>query len=94
MTPESQIQNKIIKFLENEWYTCVKLIKTNLNGVPDLLVLKWDETCFFVEVKTETGRLSKLQSFRIKKFEENNYKVFVPKGYDDFVKKYANYIDK
>ena len=52
MNNESKIQNKIIKFLEQEgWYT-LKLIKTNVNGIPDLVASKPDDV-LRIEVKTE-----------------------------------------
>lgn len=47
---ESKIQARIIKRLEAQGYYVVKLILTNKNGIPDLLVLK-DGKAFFVEVK-------------------------------------------
>ena len=37
---ESKIQARIIKRLEAQGYYVVKLILTNKNGIPDLLVLK------------------------------------------------------
>ena len=88
---EQAIQKKITNFLTDKWYQVVKLIKTNVNWVPDLMVLTWDEKMFFVEVKTEKGKLSPLQIFRIKKLEENWYKVIVPYWYDDFINKYEEY---
>ena len=54
----------------------VKLIQTSKNGIPDLLLLK-DGIASFIEVKTETGRLSELQKYRIKQLEEKGFKVEV-----------------
>ena len=63
---EQQIQKKIIDKLESEGWYVIKLIKTNKNGIADLLALKDNEKPFFIEVKTPTGKLSELQKFRIK----------------------------
>jgi len=73
---EAQIQAKIIDRYEKDGYMVVKLIQTSKNGIPDLLLLK-DGVASFVEVKTETGRLSELQKFRIKQLEEKGFKVEV-----------------
>jgi Holliday junction resolvase len=61
---ESKIQSKIIKRLESEGWLCVKLIKTNKNGIPDLVCFK-DGKSMFIEVKREEGILSELQKYRI-----------------------------
>ena len=73
---ETQIQAKIIDRYEKDGYMVVKLIQTSKNGIPDLLLLK-DGIASFVEVKTETGRLSELQKYRIKQLEEKGFKVEV-----------------
>ena len=39
---EQQIQSKKIKELEAEGYYVIKLIKTNKNGIPDVLALHKD----------------------------------------------------
>ena len=91
---EQVIQKKITDFLTKKWYEVVKLIKTSCNWVPDLMVMTWDEKMFFVEVKTERGKLSALQKFRIKKLEENGYKVIVPYWYEDFIDKFYKLILK
>lgn len=62
---ESKFQNKIIKSLEAKGYYVLKLIKTNKNGIPDLLALKPNEIKF-IEVKGKTTPVTKLQEFRIK----------------------------
>ena len=70
---EQQIQKKIIdRYTANGWYV-IKLIKTNKNGIPDLLCLKSGETPLFIEVKTEIGRLSKLQEYRIDELKKAGF---------------------
>jgi Holliday junction resolvase len=61
---EQQIQKKIITQLEAIGFFVVKLIKTNKNGIPDLLAVKENRT-IFVEVKQEKGKLSEIQKHRI-----------------------------
>lgn len=49
-TLESDIQARIIARLKAEGWLCVKLVSTNLPGIPDLLMLK-DGKARFIEVK-------------------------------------------
>jgi Holliday junction resolvase len=74
MILESSIQSKIIKQLTQEGWLCVKLIKTSVNGIPDILCHRQGET-MYVEVKRETGKLSELQKIRIKQLEEQGITV-------------------
>jgi len=73
---ESQIQSKIIKRYQSDGWIVVKLIKTNTNGIPDLMCLKNGET-IFIEVKRPTGKVSALQKLRIKQLEDEQFKVLV-----------------
>lgn len=84
---EQAIQAKIIKRLEKDGYYVIKLIKTNKNGIPDLLAIKKNE-CFFIEVKTEKGKLSEVQKFRIDELKELGIytKIWVDYGKDYITK--------
>jgi Holliday junction resolvase len=74
---EQQIQKKIIdKYTIDGWYV-IKLIKTNKNGIPDLLCLKKDEIPLFIEVKTSIGVVSKLQEYRINELNEAGFKAII-----------------
>ena len=66
---ESKIQARIIKRLEAQGYYVVKLILTNKNGIPDLLVLK-DGKAFFVEVKRPGEKPRPLQEYRMNELRE------------------------
>ncbi len=70
MATEQQIQSKRIKQLEEEGYFVLKLIKTNKNGIPDILAIPPDSNVIFSEVKTPQGRLSKLQEYRLKELKK------------------------
>ena len=77
---EQQIQTKRIKQLEAEGYYVIKLVMTNKPGIPDLIAIPKDCNVLFVEVKQPTGKLSKLQEYRIKELEEHGIKVEIYKG--------------
>lgn len=72
---EQQIQAKRIKQLEAEGYYVIKLMKTNKNGIPDLIAIPRDSNVLFSEIKTPKGRLSEIQKYRIKELEEHGIKT-------------------
>tara|TARA_R110002020_G_scaffold35241_3_gene106482 strand:- start:393 stop:638 length:246 start_codon:yes stop_codon:yes gene_type:complete len=77
---EQQIQSKRIKELEAEGYYVIKLIKTNKNGIPDLIAIPAGADVLFSEIKTPNGRLSPLQRFRLKELEEHGCRTEVYNG--------------
>ena len=77
---EQQIQKKRIEDLEAEGYYVIKLIKTNKNGIPDIIALPPDCEVLFSEVKKPKGRLSILQEYRIKELKEHGFKTEVYRG--------------
>ena len=74
---EQQYQKKLIYRYSADGYYVIKLIKTNVNGIPDLLCLKTGEAPLFIEVKTKKGVISKLQEFRIKELKDRGFTAFV-----------------
>tara|TARA_R110002020_G_scaffold249416_1_gene463350 strand:+ start:124 stop:366 length:243 start_codon:yes stop_codon:yes gene_type:complete len=77
---ETDIQAKRIKQLEAEGYYVIKLLKTNKNGIPDLIAIPQNSDVLFSEVKTPKGRLSKLQEYRIKELKKHGLKTEIYKG--------------
>jgi Holliday junction resolvase len=73
---ESARQTKIKKQLEKEGWFVIKLIKTSVNGIPDLMALKNGET-IFIEVKQPKGVLSEIQKYRIKELREKGFLVYI-----------------
>jgi hypothetical protein len=78
---EQQIQSKRIKELEAQGYYVIKLVRTNKNGIPDLLAIPRDSNVLFCEVKRPDGKLSKLQEFRIKELNEHGIRTEVFRGH-------------
>jgi Holliday junction resolvase len=76
---ESQIQLKKIKELEAHGYYVIKLTKTNKNGIPDIIAIPPNSDVEFYEIKGPTGKLSKLQEYRIKELTEHGIKAEVYK---------------
>tara|TARA_R110002167_G_scaffold258267_1_gene464896 strand:+ start:322 stop:561 length:240 start_codon:yes stop_codon:yes gene_type:complete len=77
---EQQIQTKRLKQLEAEGYYVLKLIKTNKNGIPDILAIPPNTPVIFSEVKTAKGRLSKLQEYRLKELNAYGFTTEVYRG--------------
>lgn len=76
---EQQIQTKRIKQLEADGYYVLKLIKTNKNGIPDLIAIK-EGNILFSEIKTGSGKLSEIQKYRIKELESYGFKTEIYNG--------------
>jgi len=77
---EQQIQSKRIKELEAEGYYVIKLIKTNKNGIPDIIALRPGADVIFSEVKTKKGKVSPLQEYRLKELREYGFTTEVYRG--------------
>ena len=77
---EQQIQSKRIKELEAEGYYVIKLVKTNKNGIPDLVAIPKDSEVLFSEVKTPKGRVSKLQEYRLKELKDHGCRTEIYRG--------------
>ena len=77
---EQQIQSKRIKQLESEGYFVLKLVKTNKNGIPDIIAISPNSNVIFSEVKTPKGKLSKLQEYRLKELEGYGFTTEVYRG--------------
>jgi hypothetical protein len=77
---EQQIQAKKIKELEADGYYVIKLVKTNKNGIPDLIAIPYGAHVEFIEVKTPTGKMSKLQEYRRKELLEHGLIVQIYRG--------------
>ncbi len=70
---EQQIQNKRIKQLEAEGYYVIKLIKTNKNGIPDIVAIPPGAPVIFSEIKTPKGKTSRIQEYRLKELDRYGF---------------------
>lgn len=74
---EQQVQTKLIKELEAKGYYVIKLVKTNKNGIPDLIAIPPNSDVEFIEVKRHDGKPSKLQEYRIKELKNHGIKAII-----------------
>lgn len=77
---EQQIQAKRIKQLEAEGYYVIKLIKTNKNGIPDIIAIHPDKGVLFSEIKTPKGRVSEIQKYRLNELEKHGFRTEIYRG--------------
>ena len=62
----SKRQTKVIKQYEKKGYYVINLIKTNKNGIADLICLKAGQTPLFIEIKEDSDSVKPLQYYRRK----------------------------
>jgi len=75
----SKHQFRTIKLMEAKGYYVINLIKTNKNGIPDLLCLK-DGKAVFIECKEKLDTLKPLQAFRIEELKKLGFEAYVSKS--------------
>ena len=88
MILEQKIQKQIIDYCHSLGYLVIKTIKTNMNGCPDLIILK-DGVTIFCEVKRQGGVIAELQKYRQKQLTEQGFKSFFAFSLEDFKNKFA-----
>ena len=83
MATEQQVQKKISdKLTKLGWYV-IKLSKTNISGIPDLIALKKGHEPFFIEVKrTKGGVESPLQKYLVKKLNKLGFVAMFAKSWE------------
>lgn len=76
----SKLQSKVIKEYEKRGYYVINLIKTNKNGIADLLCLKTNEKPLFIECKEWNDTVKPLQLFRQKELIDLGFESIIIKG--------------
>jgi Holliday junction resolvase len=58
----------------------LKLIKTNKNGIPDLIAIPKNADVLFSEIKKTNGKLTPLQKYRLEELNNYGFKTEIYKG--------------
>ena len=74
---ESAIEARLVRRVRERGGLCYKFVSPGNRGVPDRLVIAPDGRVFFVELKSQNGRLSKLQKFQMSELKARNVDVYV-----------------
>lgn len=77
---EAEIENRLKNGIRQIGGRCYKFVSPGNDGVPDRIVVLPGGQIVFVELKTETGRLSPLQRIQITRLQELGTDVRVLKG--------------
>jgi hypothetical protein len=76
----SKLQTKTIKEYESQGYYVINLIKTNKNGIPDLLCLKENCKPLFIEIKEKGDTVKPLQEYRQKELINLGFQSIIKKA--------------
>ena len=57
-----------------------KLIKTNKNGIPDLIAIPRDSKVIFSEIKRRRGKVTALQKYRLKELNDHGIETEIYRG--------------
>lgn len=77
---ESQIERHLVNGVKKLGGMCVKFVSPGTPGVPDRLIITKTGQIIFVELKTDVGRLSKIQKYVISEMQKRKANVRVVKG--------------
>ncbi len=75
MNKESYIEKKTCDYAKEQGFLQYKFSSPNKKAVPDRIFMK-DGNIFFIEFKSEKGKLTKLQEREIKKINEQKIKAY------------------
>jgi hypothetical protein len=81
---ESKLQKLCQKICRQKGILSVKVDSTSSRGWPDLTLVLPNGVVLFVELKTETGKTSKLQDRMIEKINRNNGNAEVIRNIEQF----------
>lgn len=79
---EKEIERRMCEMVKKRGGLSYKFISPNNPGVPDRIVITPTGVVWFVELKTITGRLAKIQSWQKSELEKRGANVRVIRGWD------------
>ena len=79
---ESAIEARLVREVKKRGGLCYKFTSPGNPGVPDRIVILPGGTTVYVELKTEIGRLAKIQKWQIEELRRRGAVVRVLKGMD------------
>ena len=79
---ESSIESYLVRKVKEHGGLCFKFVSPGNPGVPDRIVVTPDGRSIYVELKTEIGRLAKVQKWQRSELEKRGADVRVLFGMD------------
>lgn len=89
MEREKQIEKYMRLRVEERGGVCMKFVSPGQDGVPDRIVVMPGGRVYFVELKTETGKLSRIQKYQLKRLTDLDQicsVVYGKEGVKEFLK--------
>lgn len=83
---ESRIERRLVDGVKKLGGMCLKFVSPGTLGVPDRLIITPTGRIIFAELKTETGRLAKIQRYTIGEMQKRGADVRVVKGIDEVMR--------
>ena len=80
---ESRIERHLVDGVKKLGGMCIKFTSPGTPGVPDRIIITATGRIIFAELKTETGRLAKIQRYVIGEMQKRGADVRVVKGLDE-----------
>lgn len=80
---ESQIERRLVEGVKRLGGMCLKFVSPGTLGVPDRIIITAKGRVIFVELKTETGRLTKIQRYVIGEMQKRGADARMVKGIDE-----------
>ncbi len=80
---ESRIERHLVDGVKKLGGMCLKFVSPSTPGVPDRLIITAQGKVIFAELKTETGRLSKIQRYVTGEMQKRGADVRIVKGLDE-----------
>lgn len=80
---ESQIERCLVEGVKRLGGMCLKFVSPGTLGVPDRIIITAKGRVIFVELKAETGRLTKIQRYVIGEMQKRGADARVVKGIDE-----------
>ena len=83
---ESRIERRLVDGVKKLGGMCLKFVSPGTPGVPARLIITPTGRISFAELKTETGRLVKIQRYTIGEMQKRGADVRVVKGIDEVMR--------
>ena len=80
---EKDIEKRMVEEVKRRGGLCYKFVSPGNPGVPDRIVVVPSGKVYFAELKTETGRLAKIQMRQRDEMRRRGADVRVVKGWDE-----------
>ena len=85
MAGEQKLQSRIINDLEKQGWIVIKTITLSKNGFPDIFAFRCGVT-IFIEVKSEHGKATELQKYRIEELQQAGFKAEIINSFEQYKK--------